>query len=328
MCGRRWPAAPLLLAALLLLLPPPQQAAAASSDDAADPAAWAACSSEQQIIECGQIPFTAQEDRAACCALNKPLPPGAADGVNAAAAVAQQPARADLTGGLASGPNYKFGSCIQQATAAVPAFRDVSTPPTLTYQAVPQLDKGAIQRIKAAALAALSDGVKANIGRSRSINSNSGFVHPGTTAGPAELALMRERLRAGSQTHQVARDSLLWGNNVRPKLRPAPDGGTWAPPTDTPADGYYGPLAMQRVKTKWSGLNVDAQDCPGNYPWKVRAAARAVMVHAARATGALHAERAAGSAALADHARAPEMRRRPRRAAGTSRWWSLTRRWL
>lgn len=92
--------------------------------------------------------------------------------------------------------------------------------------------------------------------------------------GPLELALMKYRLNTGHAVTLTAKESLLTGRGVRPKIRQNPDGSSFAPPVDCPAEGYYGPLPMSGVQIKWSGISL-----PG-----VTTAA------ASRPTGLLHAK--------------------------------------
>lgn len=90
------------------------------------------CSSEWQIVFCGDIPLDAPAARAACCARAAPAPaPPAARAALAAAraaraaAAAALPPRGDLdpAGPLASTKiDWQFGRCMQQAFAEVPEF--------------------------------------------------------------------------------------------------------------------------------------------------------------------------------------------------------------
>ncbi|WIA43021.1 hypothetical protein OEZ86_009555 [Tetradesmus obliquus] len=97
------------------------------------------------------------------------------------------------------------------------------------------------------------------------INSISGFMHPGTCAGPAELAFMLQQLRSGSEPQASALHSLLTGLRVPPKVMDAVSG--WAPPTDCSPDNYTGPYPMPVALIRYGGLNDPSQgQCAPNYP--------------------------------------------------------------
>jgi hypothetical protein len=255
-----------------------QQSDYGSNDTVLDYTDGLDCGQEQQIVMCGQIPWSAQLDRRQCCFDNRvvQLPDDAVAAASVAAAqqadISQNIVRADLSGALATPPNFYFGTCTSQATAPVPTYKGNYSAPGVSWQQAPVLSKARIQRIKADALSRLSVQLRNDISKIRAVNHTSGFVHPGTIAGPAELALMRQRLNLGTQVQKVALNSLLTGDGVKAKVRPAPDGTSWAPPTGTPVDGYYGPFPMSKVLLKWSGYNYQGVTCPGNYPSKVWAA--------------------------------------------------------
>lgn len=240
------------------------------------------CGHEQQIVMCGQIPWSAKLDRRQCCFDNRfvQLPDDAVAAASVAAAqqadISQNVIRTDLTGALATPPNFYVGTCTQQAAAPIPTYTNNNSWPGVSWQQAPVLSKDRIQRIKTDAISRLNAQLRNDISKIRAVNSTSGFVHPGTIAGPAELALMRERLSLGAMVQKVALNSLLTGDGVRAKVRPAPDGTSWSPPTGTPAEGYYGPFPMSKVLLKWSGYNYQGVTCPSNYPSKVWAALEGV----------------------------------------------------
>jgi hypothetical protein len=86
------------------------------------------------------------------------------------------------------------------------------------------------------------DNIASDTAAWRTVNANSGFVHPGTCAGPAELAFMLQQLRNASEPQTSALHSLLTGLRVPPKVMDAVSG--WAPPTDCSPDNYTGPYPM------------------------------------------------------------------------------------
>jgi hypothetical protein len=96
-------------------------------------------------------------------------------------------------------------------TAQLPTFS--GSPASITYveHAVPKLDKGTIQHIKAAAIAALPADIQDNIKHLQTV-STSGFQHPSGLVSPAELAVMTDRLNKGQQPQAMAREELLTGN--------------------------------------------------------------------------------------------------------------------
>jgi hypothetical protein len=267
----------LALAVILALL---INSVASSAESSASLDAWTLapalidCSSEAQLVACGSIPMSTQDDRAAlaaCCNAAAPvlLPSSALDDEAEAAAaqraiVASVP-RGDLGAELAWPPRYHFGRCTTQLGAAVSVFTSPNAASTYSWP-VPQLTRGIITRVKAKVHAGLPASVRDDILRTRSFNASSGFAHPGAGPGAAELALMRYRLLNGGAVVSAAWNSLQTGKGVRPKPRTAPDGTVWAPPTNCPVDSYYGPLPAQNVQIKWSGISVPSSGCPANYP--------------------------------------------------------------
>jgi hypothetical protein len=157
--------------------------------------------------------------------------------------------------------------------AYVPAFSSSNqTTEALNtmYQVVPVMTKNLIRRVKTAALmqAAASqqpgtpaaDSLQVSLpepgsnttsnGSSievdfmawSSIHAVSGFRHPATCAGAAELAFMLRQLRKGAEPQASALHSLLTGLRVPPKVLNPVSG--WSPPTDCSPDNYTGPYQM------------------------------------------------------------------------------------
>ncbi|KAF8067393.1 MER3 [Scenedesmus sp. PABB004] len=225
-------------------------------------------------------------------------------------AVAASTPRGDLAGDLAWPPRYYFGSCTSQLSAQVPVFDGASRSVWVKAFPVPALPGDLIQRVKAKVYAGLPQAVRDDIGRMRTYSAASGFQvcvvcaharcaeaarprgrrlaaaapsaprpprraaqHPVAGPGPVELAVMRYRLAAGGRVAVAARDSLLTGAGVRPKVRVNPDGSTWAPPTSTPGDGYFGPLPMPKAAMRWGGADAAPGTCPPNYPARAPAGA-------------------------------------------------------
>jgi hypothetical protein len=138
------------------------------------------------------------------------------------------------------------------------------------YQVVPVMTKSLLRRIKTAALlqAAASEqpstpaadtlqvslpgtgsnnssngsSIKLDTTAWSSVHAVSGFRHPATCAGPAELAFMRQQLRRGAEPQASALHSLLTGLRVPPKVLDAVSG--WSPPIDCSPDNYTGPYPM------------------------------------------------------------------------------------
>lgn len=178
-----------------------------------------ACSSDLQIVMCGQIPFDEAQDRRACCKTFRPvaLPPAAA-AAEQAAAMASQAMKAKYTKthrpDLSPTPradvtNWPYGDCVPSATADIPMF--IGSDVYITQQTVPQFSSDNIERVKAAAISAQMDLFTWQYGNVREVNETSGFIHPGTIAGPAELALMQQRLARRVQPQSLAKDILLTG---------------------------------------------------------------------------------------------------------------------
>lgn len=152
------------------------------------------CSSEQQVIMCGQIPLTQQfrSEWLTCCRLHRPVALWAAAQQSLSTAAEQQQvataqtARGDLNGDLDYPPNYWFGKCTDQQAASVPVF--VPNLVKVVSYPVPQLLRGVIQRVKAKVLAGIAEPVRKEHNRLRTFSGSSGFQHPAGTAGELVLA--------------------------------------------------------------------------------------------------------------------------------------------
>lgn len=204
------------------------------------------CDSEMQMVMCSDIPATARYRayRRECCRMHQPVVLTSEVHAAAAAAAAQQVTvqqqvqRGDLGTDLLYPPNYYFGKCTTQLQALVPAFNGNSV--TIKSFNVPQFNMNLIKRVKTQVYSSLPQNIKNEISRIRTFNSGSGFQHPGTCAGPVELALMKQRLSNGYQITAAAKDSLLYGTGVKAKYYYNSDGSSWSPSTNCPADGYIG----------------------------------------------------------------------------------------
>ncbi|GBF89133.1 hypothetical protein Rsub_01850 [Raphidocelis subcapitata] len=291
--GRRRAARPMrcesLLPALcgLLVLAPLLPAVRAGRGDEMPQVLPEECSSEWQRVMCAELAAAPGPALQSCCAAHAPKPRAAAPPAGAAAPVWKRPGqrgrdyvpRGDLgpfgvvgAAGRAK-IDWLFGNCTDLKFALVPAFqRDelYQTQTDIVRWAIPALPRGAIARVKAAALAAASPERAVAVRRLRAVANagrfdlDSGFLHPAGFAGPAELVLMRTRLAANSSLTLKALDSLLTGRGVPPKVVGS---NGWAPPTGTPAAGHGGPFPMQVFKADWGGWAVDPQKtCPLNYP--------------------------------------------------------------
>jgi hypothetical protein len=97
------------------------------------------CDNEMQVVMCGQIPFRKLQERAACCAMHKPLPPQVHAAALAAAAAAARPAgswdwdialpnRVDLAADspLLQPVEYFVGSCAGQVLVELPTFTTIT----------------------------------------------------------------------------------------------------------------------------------------------------------------------------------------------------------
>lgn len=175
-----------------------------------------------------------------------------------------RPYRADLdtNDGMRSPPlDWQYSSgCTAAIKVDVPVFLNGGKV-QIVQQTVPQLTKDAVQKIQQAALAATPSDVQQGAARLRTVSKASGFLHPGTCMGPVEVATMQYRVRNGVEPQATAKDALLSGAGVPPKLYP----GNWSVPQATPLS-YSGPYAMETIDIKWSGINTDKVVCPQHYP--------------------------------------------------------------
>eukprot|EP00879_Flechtneria_rotunda_P025021 GHRR01026553.1.p1 GENE.GHRR01026553.1~~GHRR01026553.1.p1 ORF type:complete len:326 (+),score=68.45 GHRR01026553.1:272-1249(+) len=237
------------------------------------------CDSEMQIVMCGQIPLSEGRDWSTCCRLYRApaeLSPAAAAKQAAAVAAASiqalnnLPLREDLAlnpvsvadvASATSSINWLYGDCTWELLASIPDFSQLPEKVQIKQLSVPQLDKGLIQRVKAEALSKVDQAIQQQYQKLRWVNASSGFVHPGTYAGAAELAVMQHRLANGMQPQTAAKDALLSGAGILPKIY---DSG-WSVPTDCP-ESYSGPYPVKVVDVKWSGISSALATCPGNYP--------------------------------------------------------------
>lgn len=221
-----------------------------SQAEAQEPQAWQTqqlpqCSSEEQLIQCGQLPFDTPEALTAyvqCCQLFefRPLPPAAqaaeARATASQAVVAASTPRPDLdltpAGRFATAPNYLWeslqtingkpaSSCVTKAQVTVPTF---TAPQQVTYKAVtaPQLTSTQIKRVKSRGLA-LTYKVSGTLRRAalrmrvmvrRTAPAATTFTHPAGLMSPAEVAMMQHRLNGSISPQTSARDSLLSGATV------------------------------------------------------------------------------------------------------------------
>jgi hypothetical protein len=124
-----------------------------------------------------------------------------------AAALPPKPGRPDLD----APPVTSYPSSNSKNTVLLPTFSGSPTSITYVEQAVPKLDRATIQRIKAAAIAALPADVQDNIKRLKRAGPT-GFQHPSGLVSPAELAVMTDRLKKGQQPQATARKALITGN--------------------------------------------------------------------------------------------------------------------
>eukprot|EP00882_Tetradesmus_deserticola_P015228 GHRQ01016219.1.p1 GENE.GHRQ01016219.1~~GHRQ01016219.1.p1 ORF type:complete len:577 (+),score=184.85 GHRQ01016219.1:303-2033(+) len=239
-----------------------------------------ACNSERQVVSCGQLPVETASQQAeyiACCQANVVTPAAAAEATRVAAAAAVvrqelQPAqmRPDLdpNGPRSTSLNFRWGSCLKRRLVVMPTF--VGTSWTTVKQTVPStLSRNVINSVRDRALSILAtraalSSVHNTYASITSVNAASSFVHPAGLSGPAELATLRFRVaNPNFRSPQLGAFSvLLSGEGVPPKTYP----GGWAPPTNCPAEGYAGPLAMSKVQVLYGGREADSANCPANFP--------------------------------------------------------------
>ena len=250
-----------------------------STTSPGDAAPVVPCGSEQQIIMCGEIPFSEIEARQACCYLYRYVEPTAevqaavaaasdAAEVTAAAATNDRP-DLDALGATALPPPWNYtAKCLRSTQASIPSFAGTSNgaPIRLT---VPILNSTIITKIKAEALAVMRTSmdtlwVVTAHNNLRRVNTSSRLIHPGIPSGPAELPLLSYRLSKSIPLTTTARTSLLTGTGVPPKVFQ----GGWFPPTGTRiSTDYTGPYAMASVQSRYGGLDGgNGSACPANYP--------------------------------------------------------------
>lgn len=284
-CGRLAACAGLLLsrpALLVLLVVTAQQAtpAAAASAQAGVLVPLAAtaqlppldehCSSEAQVVHCGQLSLF-DAGRQECCEAFRPSPSPVASSPFVGWGVVSGVARPDLEELAAAAANASsstrasapdWGNCMQTAVVDVPLFGSAADRSVaVVQQSVPLLSRDAIAAVKAAALAKLAPPLREQVANLTRVHNVSGFVHPAGIVGPAEMVLLKQRLADGTKQQQVALESLLTGEGVQPKVYP----GGWSVPTDTP-ETWQGPYVLSVVDAKWSGFNTGRVVCPANYP--------------------------------------------------------------
>lgn len=162
-------------------------------------------------------------------------------------------------------PNFYYGTCTRQQEVMIPSFPADNKSIQITKQRVPQrLSQAVIRQTKANAIdnlrntnfagySSLTQGmsdkdsaqVQATYRSLRTIDRNSGFVHPGGIIGPGELALMKERLSEHAALQSLAKKAMLTGSGVPPKKLSS----TYYLPMDTPLD-YTGPFPMPVVTAR------------------------------------------------------------------------------
>jgi hypothetical protein len=177
------------------------------------------CGAEMQVIMCSDIPWGDVRDRRSCCHLYRPMPASSSGVAPSTVTVPplfyQSIPRYDLTpeaGALPQAINWQFGNCTEAQQVDLPTFSGPRSAAVITQQQVPKLRNSLIQAIKRNALSTLQQPLKDALAGFTVVNVSSGFVHPGTYAGPAELALMQHRLKAEDKPLTAARYSLLTGD--------------------------------------------------------------------------------------------------------------------
>jgi hypothetical protein len=204
------------------------------------------CSSENQIVMCGQLPVDTDAAVAAyseCCVRHEPfaLPPHAQEATSKAAystaAVAATIPRPDLdltpTGRFATPPDYLWtstaishnkpvSSCVPQGQLLMPTFTQ-GQPVSVNVVTAPVLSSSQITRVKARALAltrnvarsvrraALTLRIKA---RNAVPEATAVYTHPAGLPGVAELAMMQARIAASTSPQAEASVYMLSGATV------------------------------------------------------------------------------------------------------------------
>lgn len=221
------------------------------------------CSSERQVVMCSHI--AGVEQRQLCCKHHKPVADPAphlrighdptAMAQSEAIALARTSRRDDLH--PMSRPRFMDLREECFVPVQIPSIPfDSSKPVEVTTQFVPRLSTASIKRVKLHAFQQLPESVKELVGTLHSVDKRSGFVHPASVAGPAELALMQKRLQHKVQPQYAAQRMLLTGGGVRPKYYTNPETGRkWAPPTECSPEGYKGPYAIRDIDIDWGGTD-------------------------------------------------------------------------
>jgi hypothetical protein len=222
-----------------------------------------ACTTERQVVHCSHIAQARQ--RKLCCQLYAPVPDTdshqrigadlAAVAQSEAVALARTTRRVDLH--HTTRPMFEdlHPDCfVPVQLPSIPANQ--SNPVEISTQYAPKLSTADIRRIKAHALEQLPASMRARIADLQWVHHNSGFTHPASLAGPAELVLLQQRLQNRQQPQLAAQRALLSGGGVRPKYYTVPETGRrWAVPTDCPVAGYRGPYAVKEVQIDWGGVD-------------------------------------------------------------------------
>jgi hypothetical protein len=222
-----------------------------------------ACTSERQVVHCSSI--TQKKQRQICCKLYAPVAAGPSHrrliadhntvAQSEAIALARTTSRVDLH--AVSRPSFVGSPPQCFVPVQLPAIPDSSSKPVdVTTQFAPRLTPSDIKLVKAQAMQQLPPSISHKVKQLSWVDKRSGFTHPASIAGPAELVLMQHRLDAKQQPQYAAQRSLLTGGGVRPKFYTHPESGRkWAPPIDCPPEGYKGPYAIPEVELDWGGID-------------------------------------------------------------------------
>ncbi|GBF99458.1 hypothetical protein Rsub_11944 [Raphidocelis subcapitata] len=237
------------------------------------------CNSEWQLVMCGEIPFTAREDLAHCCARYAPEAGGGGEpAASADTDTARAGALAVTMGGAPAVPRldldaggYYFtstvdlfmGRCTPPRTARLPVFsRDAQgrTQVEVQVRQFAGLNTRVIKAVKKAAIRAAS---KETRSRYNTLNrTKNGFNHPGTYASALELAATQTRLASQEQLQAMALNAMVTGDT---RWVPVKRYGSWSFRVDTPADGYGGPFASAEVSIDYGGATKDSSQCSPAY---------------------------------------------------------------
>jgi hypothetical protein len=204
------------------------------------------CSSERQIVMCGQLPVDTAAGVAAyteCCARHEPfvLPPHAQEATSqvatSTAAVAATIPRPDLdltpTGRYATPPDFLWTStaiahdkpvstCVPKGQLLMPSF-SLGQQVTVNSVTAPILSSTQISRVKARALALIRNvprsvrraALTLRIQARTAVPEATGlYTHPAGLMGAAELALMQNRIAASTSPQAEASVYMLSGATV------------------------------------------------------------------------------------------------------------------